>query len=231
MKNILLFTLTLFTQVVFGQVITQTRTATLMDGDYALEGTVYLELYDDGTLNLRFGTDYLTQTNVFDVHVFLTNNNDYSAPIDTAGMLLVQNIGTVSGLNYSSGSMTFNLPSAVSINDYQHIVLICMQFGQLHWGNGEFEEPVSSNMNATEEANEDRIHLYPNPTESGTVEIQFQNLQQNILVEVLNVNGQVISSERVLGKQQHIVELKDRGTYFLRLTATDTSVVKKIIRL
>lgn len=84
----------------------------------------------------------MTQSNVFDVHVFLTNNNNYSNPIDTTGMLLVENIGTINGLNYSSGAMTFNLLSGVGINGYQHIVFICVQYGRLHWGSGAFGNSI-----------------------------------------------------------------------------------------
>lgn len=145
MKSIFTSLLTFSAVFVFGQDLVQSRTATLEDGAYSLSGTVHLELYDDNSLNLRFDSDYLTQRNVFDVHVFLTNNNDYKAPIDTAGMLLVENIGTVSGLNYSSGAMTFSLPEGVGIDDYKHIVFICMRFGQLHWGDGTFEESGTTN--------------------------------------------------------------------------------------
>ena len=134
MKNALILLLLFSAHFAMSQNLVDVRKASLMDGDYALQGDVYLELYDDNSLNLRFDTNYLTQTNVFDVHVFLTNNNNYTTPIDTTGMLLVENIGTISGLNYSSGAMTFNLPSGVGINDYGHIVLICMQFeiGRAH---------------------------------------------------------------------------------------------------
>ena len=204
-----------------------------MDGDYSLEGTVYLELFDDGSLDLRFDSNYLTQTNVFDVHVFLTNDNDYSTPIDTVGMLLVENIGTIDGLDYSSGAMTFNLPSGVGINDYQHIVFICVQYGRLHWGDGVFgeSETVLTNTAEIEEVEKLSINIYPNPSEKGMVEIQFQKPQQNTLLEVLNLNGQVISSERIFGEQSYFIELQESGTYFLRFTSGGSSTVKKVIRL
>lgn len=141
-----LLLLMLFVQTANAQSLLETRTASLVDGDYLLQGTVYLESFDDGSLDLRFDSDYLTQSNVFDVHVFLTNDNNYAAPIDVTDMLLVANIGSIDGLDYSSGPMTFDLPAGVGINDYQHIVFICMQFGQLHWGNGEFAAAVSPSL-------------------------------------------------------------------------------------
>lgn len=134
------------------QTLVESRSAQLMDGDYTLNGTVYLELYDDNSLDLRFGSDYMTQSNVFDVHVYLSMDNNYVEPIGLAGKLLVANIGTISGLNYSSGAMTFDLPAGTGIDDYDHIVFVCIQFGQLHWGHGAFNtlpSPTLTDLNGT----------------------------------------------------------------------------------
>ncbi len=111
MRTVLILILALTTQITFGQKVTETRTASLERGKYDLEGTVYLELFDNNSLDLRFDTDYLTLNNVYDVHVYLSTTNDYTEPIDSSEMFLVANIGTISGLNYSSGAMTFDLSS------------------------------------------------------------------------------------------------------------------------
>ncbi|MDG1394651.1 MAG: hypothetical protein P8P55_07520 [Flavobacteriaceae bacterium] len=115
---------------------------------------MYLELFDNKSLDLRFDTDYLTLSNVYDVHVYLSTTNDYTEPIDTSEMFLVANIGTISGLNYSSGAMTFNLSSEVNIDDYDYIVFVCIQYGRLHWGNGTFGESVLSNKTGIDKKNE-----------------------------------------------------------------------------
>ena len=229
MRTVLILILALTTQITFGQKVIETRTASLEDGDYSLEGTVYLELFDNNSLDLRFDTDYLTLSNVYDVHVYLSTTNDYTEPIDTSEMFLVANIGTISGLNYSSGAMTFDLPSEISIDDYEYIVFVCIEFGRLHWGNGTFGESVLSNKTDIEKRNELGVSIYPNPSKSGLIDVQFQNTQQNTLIEVLNVNGQIISSQRLLWKQHHLIELNDSGIYFIRLISDEASMVQKII--
>lgn len=217
---------------ILGQNLTGIRTASLMDGDYTIAGTVYLESFDDGSLDLRFDNNYLTQSNVYDVHVFLTNNNNYySAPIDTTGMLLVANIGTIRGLNYSSGARTFNLPSGVSINDYQYIVFICVQYGRLHWGNGTFSTAVTTNLLQIEETTKLSAKVYPNPSESGLLTIELENADQEILLEVLNSNGQVIREEQISRQKLYFLELEDRGIYFIRLTSDQASVIKRVVRI
>ena len=115
---------------------------------------MYLELFDNKSLDLRFDTDYLTLSNVYDVHVYLSTTNDYTEPIDTSEMFLVANIGTISGLNYSSGAMTFTRSSEVNIDDYDYIVFVCIQYGRLHWGNGTFGESVLSNKTGIDKKNE-----------------------------------------------------------------------------
>lgn len=231
MKNLFtLFSVFVLTTV-FGQNLVETRSAVLMDGDYELSGNVYLELYDDNSLNLRFGEDYSTTTNVFDVHVFLTNNNDYTAPIDTAGMLLVENIGTISGLNYSSGSMTFNLPSGVKIDDYEHIVFICLQFGRLNWGSGVFGESVPIATNSIAENKELAVTVYPNPVKENFFEVKFKNQDQHVLIEVIDMQGHIVLSKEIEQEQNCILELNQPGTYFLKLTSGSLTSVRKIVKI
>ena len=99
----------------------------------------------------------------------------------------------------------------------------------MHWGNGTFGESVLSNKTDIEKRNELGVSIYPNPSKSGLIDIRFQNTQQNTLIEVLNVNGQIISSQRLLWKQHHLIELNDSGIYFIRLISDEASMVQKII--
>ena len=233
MRPIFIIAVVLLTQLTYGQTLKETRTASLVDGDYSLKGTVYLELFDDNSLNLRFGSDYLTgiNGNVYDVHVYLSTTNNYQSPIDTSNMLLVSNIGTINGLDYSSGARTFNLPSGVGIIDYQYIVFVCIRYGRLHWGNGTFGEVTLSTSEYTEDTNTLAPEIFPNPSKDGRVEVTFKTPQQNIRIEVFNISGQLLSSEHILWNKKYRTELKTTGLYFFRLTSNETSVVKKIIRL
>jgi len=227
MKNILLFILLLSSHIVISQNLIEFRTASLVDGDYSLEGDVYLELFDDNSLNLRFDTNYLTQSNVFDVHVFLTNNNDYTQPIDTSGMLLVENIGTISGLNYSSGAMTFNLPSGVSINDYDHIVFVCIQFGQLHWGDGTFG---STSLGIIKNDFGSKLLAHPNPTD-GNFSIDLGAVYESVEIILSDINGKLIRSESFRQEQLVNIPLKEpSGIYLITVQADNRKASIKLIK-
>ena len=137
MKYFILFMGLMASGLVSSQNLVAYRTAPLMDGDYVLDGTAYLEEFDDGTVQFRLGSDYNTPSGP-DVHILLTNDNNYSNPIDTVGMLLIEDVGTTDGISHFSGAYTWQLPAGVSISDYDHVVFICINFGFLHWGNGTF---------------------------------------------------------------------------------------------
>ena len=195
------------------QNLVQSRVANLVPGDYATSGTVYLETFDNNTIQVRFDTDYLTQSNVFDVHVYLTNNTNYTAPINVSNDYLIANIGTISGLNYSSGAMTFPISSSVSIDDYDHIVFVCISFGQLHWAHGDFTTytiptladhtesclatPAAPVLNISGAANITGVSNTPFPiTTPGTTSINwtfddgagnYATTSQNVVVTDLNV--------------------------------------------
>ena len=228
MKGILLLiALSIYSCSVASQNLVEVRTAALVDGDYQLEGDVYLELFDDNSLNLRFDTNYLTQNNVFDVHVFLTNDNDYASPIDTAGMLLIENIGTIDGIDYSSGAMTFDLPSEVSIDDYDHIVFVCIQFGYLHWGSGVFGETTVSTV---EDDFDGKLLVYPNPTH-GNVSVDLGATYQSGNIFITDLTGRVINTQTF--NQEQVVDLsfdEPVGTYFIKVNSGDREALIKLIK-
>jgi len=105
---------------------------------YFLNGTAFLELYDDGSYKFRLSNDYATNTGP-DVQVHLTNDNSFSTPIDTVGGLFIEDFGTFNGISKFSGAYSKTLTSGISsLSDFDHLVFVCVQFNFLHWGNGSF---------------------------------------------------------------------------------------------
>jgi len=229
MKLLILLFSVLTAQIMIGQNIVETRTATLVDGDYILQGTVHLEAFDDGSLDLRLEDDYMTQSNVFDVHIYLSNSDDYNAPIDTSEALLVENIGSISGINYSSGAMTFELPSGVGINDYNFIVFICVQFGNLHWGNGTFSESIVSSTEDLESSFKPSIEIFPNPSANGQFKIDVLE-NENLSLEVLDISGRSIIAKTLEYNTSNTVYIENSGIYFFRFNSGSSSITKKVIR-
>ena len=226
--------LLLFSLVIIGmkpasaQSIIATRTASLIPGDYATSGTVHLELYDDNSLKLRFESDYLTQSNVFDVHVFLTNNSNYSAPIDTTGLLLVEDIGTIDGINYSSGAMTFNLPVGTGIDDFDYIVFVCVEFGGLHWANGVFSSStlgIESTLNSS-------TRLFPTISSTGDYTLTVGKDFNNARLIVSDMMGQVVLNKQIQGKNSFPFKIEgEKGNYIIRIISENQQEIARVVKL
>lgn len=127
-------------QSLSAQNIDCTRSSTLVDGDYEMEGTAYLERFDDGTLQLRLGDDFKTERGP-DVQIFLSSDRT-----SIAGALKIEDIGPGDGINHFEGAITFDVPGNPDIDQYPFIVFRCFAF-RAHWGGGEFEESSCAGSN------------------------------------------------------------------------------------
>ncbi len=130
LRNILnVFIGILLSSTIHSQIVVLERIAELMDENYTIDGTAFLEELDNGVLQLRLSDDYSTPAGP-DVRIFL--NNSLSA---TGGIEVVD----LSAINHFSGALTVEVPAGVNIDDYQYIVFFCFQFSQL-WASGEWSD-------------------------------------------------------------------------------------------
>ena len=131
MRHILLIITTLFliTPSLTGQVIDCSRTTTLKNGAYNLSGTAILERFDNGDLQLRLDSDFLTDSGP-DVQIFLSNDST-----STAGGVMLVDIGTVDGISHFSGALTIPINSSIAIGAYDWLVFRCVSFNAF-WGGG-----------------------------------------------------------------------------------------------
>jgi|GEM_PF-3303799 len=152
MIKLLLNTLLIFLFLgVQAQEVVSYRTADLQDSPaYDLSGTAYLELLDDGTFRFRLGEDYVTDSGP-DVQLLLTNNDMFSSPIQTSNTITVVDVGTGSGgISHFSGELIQELGNGVSaLEDFDHVVFVCVQFGNLYWGHGSFGQVMDAEIDCS----------------------------------------------------------------------------------
>ena len=113
---------------VFTQNIVETREAELVDGRYVISGKAFLDLLDNGEIQLRLSDDYSTPSGP-DVQVFLSTASE-----NISSAFFVANI---SETNSFSGAQQWNLGSDIGFSDYDYIIFRCVAFG-LHWAGGNF---------------------------------------------------------------------------------------------
>lgn len=70
------------------------------------------------------------------------------------------------------------------------------------------------------------IEVYPNPT-SG--ELHFTGIQSSILVEILDVNGKIVLTEKIDEEQMLNLRSLENGMYSIRLTSDSAVSVKKVV--
>ena len=126
-------TIILSAQSLTAQNIDCTRTSTLVDGEYEMEGTAFLERFDNGNLQLRLGDDFKTERGP-DVQIFLSSDRT-----SIAGALKIIDIGPGDGIDHFEGALTLAVPGNPDIDEYPYIVFRCFAF-RAHWGGGAFEE-------------------------------------------------------------------------------------------
>ena len=118
------------------QMVIGLRTAPLVrTPSYNITGDAILEEFDNGTITLRLSSNFATPSGP-DVRIFLSNSRTISGAVQIADL---------SALNHFSGARTFNVPTGVTLDQYNFVVFYCLQFNQL-WASGELG--ASSNPNA-----------------------------------------------------------------------------------
>lgn len=120
---------------VTAQQVNCTREATLADGEYNLSGTAILERFDDGTIQLRFAQNFVTDVGP-DVQVFLSNDST-----STSGGVMLEDLGTADGIRHFQGALNMEVPSEVTMATYDFVVLRCVTF-QAYWGGGRLGSPT-----------------------------------------------------------------------------------------
>ena len=104
-------------------------------------------------------------------------------------------------------------------------------------GDDNFSAYVSTNFRTTggvgiSDVNTVSCTIYPNPTTSSTT-ISVSGINGKVKIEVVDMNGRVVSSESLECSSDCVktmdVDNLAQGAYFVRITADNTNMVRKLI--
>lgn len=120
----------------------------------------------------------------------------------------------------------------------QQEVLVNVQFDNSFTNAGQFvENGRSMILKATEAATSisetvlNEISIQPNPS-NGLFNIEIPALDENISLEVMNMSGQIIHSE-VIGQNATGIQIdlssKTKGVFFVKFTATQQTIIHKVV--
>lgn len=158
--------------------------AQLMDGNYELSGSVYLQNRDDGTVEVVLGDDFLTESGP-DVQIFLAKDPDALGEKH-----FVADIGTgAGGINHFAGMETFVVDADVNLDEFRYVVFVCVAF-KVGWGSGEIvpaSGATSNHVAAVKSAQRDVQFQIKNG------KINFPQMVQS--VSLYSMNGKMIQQE------------------------------------
>lgn len=92
------------------------------------------------------------------------------------------------------------------------------------WWLDDVDFPIASSVEQIEVA--DPLNIFPNPS-NGT--FTLSNVEDGSVVEVLNVAGQVVSTQQVFGTNQTLHLDVDSGAYYVKVSNANSAVVHKLI--
>lgn len=130
-----------------------------------------------------------------------------------------------------TGAKTFsqNL-SSVNLNDYQYIILQCVQF-HVPWGYADLGALSSGcSLSVKENSLSKQISFYPNPTKDN---ITISNKSQlNLNIKVIDLLGKTVlktKSDRLTNKEINLDNLNS-GVYLLQIKSNRNTITKKLIK-
>lgn len=219
MKKAYLFITILFVSVTsYAQSIVSTRICP-MEGDgpvYTVDGSATLTEYSDGSLTFTFGDDYSTQSGP-DVKLYLTPEPG----VVTGGVL----IADLSSDGHFSGAKTYDVPSGVTINQFDHLTFRCVEFGQ-RWGKGTFEARVVTSIFDKKTSG---LELFPNPANSN-ITVTIPESVSNATIEIYSAQGILVSSLEASNDQTILdVNTLKNGIYTVAIRTEETTFSEKLL--
>lgn len=173
---------------------------------------------------------YLNENDRLEVLVSTDCGATWNTVFDKAGSNLATLAASTTQYTPSAASDWVN--NAIDLSAYDNTNDVIVRFkATSDYGNNLFIDNINIGAaTSVDELAEINFNVYPNPTH-GDFTVSFPNAQENTVVEVLNLNGQVVASSVVNGVQ--IVEFDATelaaGVYTVRVQSETGVTTKKVI--
>ena len=77
------------------------------------------------------------------------------------------------------------------------------------------------------------LHVFPNPTENGAVQIEFNSaIGVKLIIQIFNREGNIVQEMEIIASSTNsnqLIQLPAPGIYFIRVTTQNRSLTEKII--
>jgi|GEM_PF-2539372 len=225
MKKIIAFTvfvLLLSAQVVVAQCL---RTGNFISNgsDTPTSGSTSLIFNTNGTKQIQLGSNFSTPNNGPDIHVILCQTASYTPSTD----LIISGV-----LTQITGAQTFSVPSNVSLNQYQYILIHCVQYNH-RFGYASLGNPTGTSCSTLATSNFDSdfntIRAFPNPTKD---QLTF-SVQEDSKVMIYDSIGKKIGNNLNISRVNNSISLDSypKGIYMVEVISDNKKSIHKIIKI
>ena len=127
-------------------------------------------------------------------------------------------------LSSSSGAQSYSVPAGVSLGDYSYVLIHCEQFN--HWWGGGLMGEIDCGT-ATNNVDSDlSTSIYPNPS-NGI--IYFKELEPGTSLQIFNVSGNMILSQKQIDSPQLDLRHLEKGVYYMNLNHKKGTRIASVI--
>lgn len=238
MKTKLLFLVTLFAasfqltnaQCSRGGIFVQS------DPAYSISGTANITFTTSGNKDVIFEPDFATVQGA-DLRVYISKTDDIettgSDAIQISSQLINDGGGTGGpGVSPITGMMTFSIPAAVTLEEFDYIVIQCIAINE-RWGYvslGASSGPDCNSLSIDENELLNNVSFYPNPSNN---QIEISNPKQtNLDISIYNVLGKKVLEVNNTSLTEQTLNLTslNSGVYLIQIKAEGKSITKKLIK-
>ena len=215
------------------------RSGTFIQSDpaYSISGTGNITFETNGTKNVIFESDFATVQGA-DLRVYLSKFDNIEATgsdaLEVSTQPLMNDGGGTGGPGVSpiTGMMTFSIPSTVTLDEYDYIVIQCITINE-RWGHVSLNTPSGTDcttLSVDENELLNNVSFYPNPTNN---QIEISNPKQlNLEINLYNVFGKKVLETNTVSLRNQTINLSslNSGVYLVEIKAEGKSITKKLIK-
>ena len=230
-------TLVLIAQLTIGQCREGSFIPRSGDPDYTISGDAKLEFLENGTKQVIYADNFNTVQGL-ELQSFLSVDDtldSFDLQISTRE-LYVDEDSSIKGTPRQpiTGSRTFPIPNSVGIDDYQFILLQCVnpRINAL-WGSVKLSSTESSSCNtlSTTIFTKEDLTIFPNPFDD-KLKVQLKTLDAASF-KFFNLHGQLVKtvSKTNTTNSQIDVSNLETGLYLLEITSNQKTGYQRLLKI
>jgi hypothetical protein len=232
MKTTLILCIALFafTTITNAQCFREDTFEAIDDPDqYPVSGTATLLFNTDGTKQVIFGNDFATVQGL-ELRVYLSSTprlNQGGSELEVSTMPLQDDNGGMDTNDPITGMKTFEVPSTVTLSDYDYIIIQCVMADVL-WGRADLGANAGADCDTLSTENNliEQLSIIPNPARD---HFRLQGINTTVQISIFDTLGKKVLSTQTSENEAIDISTLQTGLYLISVTTEGQKATQKLI--